>query len=212
MPFGYANIDHHNVSSFLSDEARFEQRAASALSSLQLLRLQTCFFIPASTTQRRYAASAAMPGSRSRCRPRHCPASRVTNATEPCAKYFESPGPGWGEPEISDQTWHQIHLGPELGHIKIVHDVDGAEQNLNRLPDRHVQVTADDHDIVLPVGIVRIHTQRIVGTDVPRIRRAEQAVLCLEGGSSTPLLTHDLDLGRLFRDVDELVPYEQPRP
>ena len=27
-----------------------------------------------------------------------------------------------------------------------------------------------------------------------------------------PLLTHDLDLGRSFRDGDELVPHKQPRP
>ena len=106
---------------------------------------------------------------------------------------------------------HHIHLGPELGHIEVVQDVDGAEQYLDRLADRQVQIVAFDHDIVLPVGIVRIQAQGVVGTDVSGIGRAEPAVLPRKAKAPLPLLAHDLELGRSFRDRDELVPDEQAR-
>src|ERR1700730_5111795 len=135
----------------------------------------------------------------------------VTDAAEGRAEDFECSGPGRGEPEVGLETWHRIHLGPELGDIKVVHDIDGAEQYLDRLPERQVQLAASDHDIVLPVGIVRIQTQGIVGTDVAWIGRAEPAVPSREAKAPLPLLTHYLKLRCLLRDRDVLVPHDQSR-
>src|SRR5262249_525981 len=92
-----------------------------------------------------------------------------------------------------------------------VQDVDRAQQYLDRLADQQVQVVGLDHEIVVRVGIVRIHAQRIVGTNVADIRRAEPAVLPRKAAAPLPLLADDLELGRSFRDRDKLVPYKQTR-
>src|SRR6266852_2813505 len=70
-----------------------------------------------------------------------------------------------------------------------------------------MQVVGFDHDIVVPVGIVWIQAQRVVGTDVAGIGRAEPAVFPWKAEAPLPLLADDLDLGRPFRDRDKLVPY-----
>src|SRR6202048_1177252 len=97
----------------------------------------------------------------------------------------------------------------ECGHIEIVQDIDGAEQNLDRLPDWEVQVATFDHNIVLPMRIVGIQAQRGVGTDVAGIGRAHPAILPREAEAPAPLLAHDLDLGSVRRNRDELVPDNQ---
>jgi len=72
-----------------------------------------------------------------------------------------------------------------------------------------VQVVGFDHDIVVRVGIVWIQAQRVVGTDVLGIGRAEPAIFPWKAEAPLPLPADDLDLGRPFRDRDELVPYKQ---
>src|SRR5260370_39281893 len=85
---------------------------------------------------------------------------RVPDATEASAENLECPGSGGGEPEVGDQAWHQIHLGPELGHIKVVHDVYGAKQYLDRLPERQAQLARLHHHVVLTAGVAPIHTHK----------------------------------------------------
>ena len=65
---------------------------------------------------------------------------RVRGAAQLGAENIERSGSDRRDPEIGDHARDHIHLGPELGHIEIVQDVDGAEQHLDRLPDRQVQV------------------------------------------------------------------------
>src|SRR5436853_2321948 len=125
------------------------------------------------------------------------------------AGHLEGPGSGGGGPDVGGHAWHQIHLGPELWHIEAVQDVDRALQKLDRLVERQVQVVGFDHDIVLRVGIVWIQAQRVVGTDVLDIGRAEPAVFPRKAEAPVPLPADDLDLGRPLRDRDKLVPYEQ---
>src|SRR5260370_39155551 len=90
---------------------------------------------------------------------------RVPDATEASAENLECPGSDGGDPEVGDQTWHQIHLGPELGHIKVVHDVYGAEQYLDRLPERQGQIAAFGHHTVPPPGTAPLPTPRAVQPD-----------------------------------------------
>src|SRR5260221_14216403 len=54
-----------------------------------------------------------------------------------------------------------------------------------------------------------IQAQRVVGTDVLGIGRAEPAVFPRKAEAPLPLPADDLDLGCPLRDRDKLVPYEQ---
>ena len=137
------------------------------------------------TAARRSSAAAATPGNRSPPPPRPRHACRMPQATELDAEDLERPGPGGGEPVVGDHAWHHVHLCPELRHIEVVQNVDGAEQHLDWLPDRQVQVVTVDHNVVLPVGIVGIQSQRVVRADVVGIGCAQPAVLTREAESST---------------------------
>src|SRR3981081_2486719 len=137
------------------------------------------------------------------------PHLRVRHATKLSAQNIKRSGSDGGYPEIGDHAWNHIHLGPELGHVEIVQDIDGAEQNLDRLADWKVQVAAFDHNVVLPMRIVGIQAQRVVGTDVADIGCAQPAILPREAEAPAPLLTHDLDFGSVRRNRDELVPDNQ---
>src|SRR3982074_3243442 len=105
------------------------------------------------------------------------PHLRVRHATYLSAQNIKRSGSDGGYPEISDHAWNHIHLGPEFGHIEIVQDIDGAEQNLDRLPDWEVQVAVFDHNVVLPMRIVGIQAQRGVATDVADTGPAHPALL-----------------------------------
>src|SRR3546814_5120627 len=93
--------------------------------------------------------------------------------------------------------------------LEVVQDVYRAEQYLDRLAERQVQVVPLDDDIILPVWILRVQTQGVVGVHVPAAGRAQPPVFPREPITPLPLLPHDLELGRAFRNRDELVPYEQ---
>src|SRR6202171_1766518 len=74
-----------------------------------------------------------------------------------------------------------------------------------------MQVVVLNNDVVLSVWIVGIQTQRIVGTDIAAIEGPKPAVLSGKPIAPEPLLSHDLDLGRIRRNCDELVPDNQTR-
>jgi len=76
----------------------------------------------------------------------------------------------------------------------------GAEQNLDRLPDREVQVAIFDDDVVLPVRVVAIQAHGVVGTDVADIGCAHSAILARKAEAPLPLLAHDLDFGGVRRN------------
>src|SRR6185312_6110167 len=122
---------------------------------------------------------------------------------------FEGPGSGWSEPDVANHAWHQIHLRAKLRHVEAVHDVYRAEQHLDRLAKRQVQVVAFDHDIVARAGIVWIQAQRVVRADVHGIGSAESAVFSWKAEAPLPLLADGLDFGRPWRHRDELGPDEQ---
>ena len=87
--------------------------------------------------------------------------------------------------------------------------IDRAEQHLDRLADRQMQIGRFDHDIVLAVGIAGDHAQRIFSADVAGVGCAELAVLAGQAETPLPLLADDFDLGCVARNVDELAPDEQ---
>ena len=57
--------------------------------------------------------------------------------------------------------------------------------------------------------VVGIQAHRVVGTDGADIGCAHPAILPREAEAPAPLLAHDLDVGSLRRNRDELVPDEQ---
>src|SRR6266446_407226 len=134
---------------------------------------------------------------------------KVPGATQFVAEEVEFSGPGGGEPDIGDQARHQIHLGPELRYGEVVQDVYGAEQRLDRLADGEMYLGARHQDVVLSVGIVRIHAKRVFIADVPGIDGAHHPVLPGEAKAPAPLLAHGLEYARVFRDLDEFRPHEQ---
>src|SRR5215212_9303119 len=54
-----------------------------------------------------------------------------------------------------------------------------------------------------------MQAQRVVGSDVAGIRRAEPAIFSWKAEAPLPLLADHLDLGRPFGDRDKLVPHKQ---
>src|SRR3546814_21187949 len=60
--------------------------------------------------------------------------------------------------------------------LEVVQDVYRAEQYLDRLAERQVQVVPLDDDIILPVWILRVQTQGVVGVHVPAAGRAQPPV------------------------------------
>ncbi len=98
------------------------------------------------TAARTSAAPAAKPDSRSPPRRRRTP--RMSGCPRPHSskqRISNRAGPRRRQPEVGDHPRHHVHLGAELGHVEIVQDVDGAEQHLDRLADRQMQVVALDH-------------------------------------------------------------------
>src|SRR5437773_10571763 len=73
-----------------------------------------------------------------------------------------------------------------------------------------MQIAVLDDNIVLSTWIVGIQPHRIVGTDLAGIGGTKPAVLSGKPITPEPLLSHDLDLGRIGRNRDELVPDNQP--
>jgi hypothetical protein len=71
-----------------------------------------------------------------------------------------------------------------------------------------VQVIAVDDHVVLAICVLRIEAERIVAADAAGIRGAQPAVLAGQAIAPAPLLADDLDLGRVLRHGDELVPDE----
>src|SRR3546814_19191942 len=131
---------------------------------------------------------------------------RVTDTTQFGAENLERPGSGGGEPEIGYRARDHIHLGPELGHVEVVQDVYRAEQYLDRLAERQVQVVPLDDDIILPVWILRVQTHGGVGVHVPAAGRAQPPVFPREPITPLPLLHHNLPIGRASRNTYALVP------
>src|SRR6266436_3600681 len=74
-----------------------------------------------------------------------------------------------------------------------------------------MQVVVFDYDVVLSVGIVGIQPHRFVGTDNAGIGSPKPAILSGKPIAPLPLLSHDLDLGRIGRNCDELMPDNQTR-
>ena len=74
-----------------------------------------------------------------------------------------------------------------------------------------MQVAIFDDDVVLPVRVVAIQAHGVVGTDVADIGGTHPAILARKAEAPLPLLAHDLDLGRVRRNRDELVPDKQAR-
>src|SRR5437773_11762654 len=72
-----------------------------------------------------------------------------------------------------------------------------------------MQIAVLDDNIVLSTWIVGIQPHRIVGTALAGIGGPKPAVLSGKPITPTPLLSHDLDLGRIGRNGDELVPDDQ---
>src|SRR6266516_5349996 len=72
-----------------------------------------------------------------------------------------------------------------------------------------MQVAVLDDNIVLSIWIVGIQPHRIVGTDLAGIGGPKPAVLSGKPIAPHPLLSHYLDLGRIGRNGDELVPDDQ---
>src|ERR1700688_2681509 len=133
----------------------------------------------------------------------------MCNATQLFAEGVEGPRPGGREPDIGDQARHHIHLRAELWHREVVQYIYRAEFQLDRLPYGKMQLRARYQDVVLPVRIVRIHTERIFIADVPGIDGAQSTVLPGEAIVEVPLPSHDLQHRRVLRDFDELRPCEQ---
>src|SRR5438309_8034621 len=134
---------------------------------------------------------------------------KVPGTAQFVAQEVELSGPRGGEPDIGDQARHQVHLGPELRYGEVVQDVYGAEQRLDRLAPGEMQLRARYQDVVLSVGIVGIHAERVFIADVFGIDGAHHAVLPGEAKSPVPLLAHGLEYARVFRDLDEIRPYKQ---
>src|ERR671912_1979591 len=74
-----------------------------------------------------------------------------------------------------------------------------------------MQICRLDHDVVLPIEIVRGHAEWILRTDVADVGRAQSAILSGQSEAPLPLLSDNLDLGRIFRDRDELAPDNKAR-
>ena len=87
-------------------------------------------------------------------------------------------------------------------------DVYRAELQLDRLTHREMQLRACYQDIVLPVGIVWIHTERVLIGDETGIDGSQDAVLPGSAIVEVPLPADDLEHRRVFRDLDELRPCE----
>src|SRR4029079_1670788 len=133
----------------------------------------------------------------------------MSSATKLRAENIKRSGSDRLDPEIGHHAWDHIPLRPELGHIEIMQDVHGAEQDLNRLPDGQMQVAIFDDDVVLPMRIVAVQAHGVLGTDVADIGRAELAILARQAEAPLPLLAHDLDLGGVWRNGHELMPDDQ---
>src|SRR6516225_7644459 len=74
-----------------------------------------------------------------------------------------------------------------------------------------MQLGARYQDVICAPGILWIDAERVVRGDELGISRAHYAVRAGITVAPGPLLAHDLDERRLFRDSDELRPYEQAR-
>src|ERR1700730_5561169 len=89
----------------------------------------------------------------------------MCNAAQLLAEGVEAPGPGGGEPDIGDQARDHIHLRAELRHGEVMQDVYRAQFQLDRLAHREMQLWTCYQDIVLPVGVVWIHSERVLIAD-----------------------------------------------
>ena len=87
------------------------------------------------------------------------------------AEYIVFADFGRCKPKVRDHSGYQIHLGTDLGNIKIMQYVLGSEHHFHRPTDRQMHLGASHQDIVLAVGIIRIQSQRVTGVDVTRIHR-----------------------------------------
>ena len=118
---------------------------------------------------------------------------------------------GRREPQVRDHARHQVHLHAELRHREVVQDVLRAQQHLDGLVERQVQLRAGDQDVVLAARIVRIHAERVVGADERRIDGAQHAVLARQAEAPGPLLAERFDHRRVLGHGDELGPDDQAR-
>ena len=75
-------------------------------------------------------------------------------------------------------------------------DVYRAEQHLDRLAKRQVQIVAFDNDIIARAGIAWIQAQGVVRADVHGIGFAQSAVFPWKAEAPLPLLADGLGLGR----------------
>ena len=135
---------------------------------------------------------------------------RMALAAKFGAQDLEGSGLGRREPEIGDRARDHVHLGAEFRHVEIMQHVDRAQQHLDRLADRQMQVGRFDDDIVLAVGIAwrstpsgfSAVTSRV--SDVPSLPslpgRRKLHCHCWPTTST---------IGRVARNGDELVPDEQ---
>ena len=108
---------------------------------------------------------------------------------------------------------HQVHLHAELRHGEVVQHVLRAQQHLDRLVDRQVQLGArDQHVVAGPCGSLGVDAERVV-----RRRRARRR--CAPSTPSSPgsrkLQCHCWPTASTIAassgTVDELGPDEQPR-
>ena len=89
-------------------------------------------------------------------------------------------------------------------------DVYRAEQHLDWLAKRQVQIVAFDHDIIArALGSLEFQAQRVVRTNVKGIGFAQSAVFPWKAEAPLPLLADGLGLGRPLLLADELSPYQQ---
>jgi len=82
---------------------------------------------------------------------------------------------------------------------------------LTGFPIGKVQVAAFDHNVVLPMRIVGIQAQRVVGADVADVGRAHSGILPREAEAPAPLLAMTSISVASAGNRDELVPRQSSR-
>jgi hypothetical protein len=94
--------------------------------------------------------------------------------------------------------------------VKLCRHVLRAQQQLDRLVDRQVQLGRGDEHVVAALRIIRVDAERVVGETSEASLCPSSPVRAGEAVGPVPLLADGLDDRRVRRNVDELAPDEEP--
>ena len=85
----------------------------------------------------------------------------------------------------------------------------GTQQEFHRAVDRNACLGVLDQHVVLAVGVIGIHSERVVGADAFGIDLTEFAVLARVTIAPVPLLANGFNLVGVLGHIDEARPNEQ---